>query len=475
MRRLLFFLLLFLISASTFSQNWDLFVPSQKSLYSNYFGYEDIRIDSTLIQGGTSTFIFNDRIRNGKCLSDSNRNFAFYGGYFLVPKTSAVSNNQTKFFCTRGNLTSELIFKQHASIGDTWPIAQTNLYFKCRSISYGNVFGESDSLKYFDVYEIGHQNPIKEYEFILSKKIGLLQFASITRLAFADTIGLRSSSLLGFRKNSINKGFIVPDFNDFFHLHAADVLVWKYHEKNLDISIPDKIYYYKDSILKAEHTVEKVKYVFQRTKKSIVEIDSIYYTRKEFDDYLIMNPSHYIIADKNPIHHFSHFGDDYFTHILVDDISIFDSITKLNFYWSGWSHHKIDCSEGLLLDVGSFFSINTKVGVLNYGIESFGTTTNEVVGSVIDGVASGITTIPTSVSVYKNIEHLVYPNPANTTISIQGNFNKNTPYVITNLQGQVVQEGILAPLINIESLPKGLYYLQLEDKESVCYAKFLKF
>lgn len=75
----------------------------------------------------------------------------------------------------------------------------------------------------------------------------------------------------------------------------------------------------------------------------------------------------------------------------------------------------------------------------------------------------------------KKSELVVYPNPANTFITIQGDFNTNTQYEIANLQGQLVQEGILGTIINIENLPSGLYYLQLKNKDSFSYTKFLKF
>lgn len=474
MKKMCWFIFIFLISSAAYSQNWSLFPPTQKSLYSNFHGYEDIRIDSILIQGDTSTLFFNDRVRNGNCLIDSNMNFVFWGGYFLLPKTAIVTPKLTTFHCIRNGIQVQFDFKQHSTVGETWAIAQTNLNLKCESIDTRTIFGVVDSIKYFNVYTVGNPFPIVEYEYILSKNFGLIQFTSINQLAFEDTVGLRKSNLLGFRMSNISKGFVVPDFNDFFHLHASDVLVWKYHEKNLDIRIPDKIYYYKDSILKAEHTADIVKYIFKRTKKSIAEIDSIYFARKEFDDYLIQNPSHFIIADKDPIHHFSHFGDDFFAHVRVEDINISSSYTEMAFYWSGWFHHKDDCEEGMIFDVGSFFTINTKVGILNYGIDSWGTTTNEVVGSIINGVASGITSIPTSIPDIKNVEFSIYPNPANTTITIQGDFNTNTQYKIANLQGQIVQEGNLSSIINIENLPSGLFYLQIIERESLRTGKFVK-
>lgn len=467
--------LLFFISTTSYSQNWDLFPPTQKSLYSNFHGYEDIRIDSILIQGDTSTLFFNDRVRNGNCLSDPNMNFAFWGGYFLVPKSAIVTPKLTTFHCIKNGIPMQFVFKQRAAIGETWPIAQTNLYFKCESIVKGNVFGDTDSLKYFNVYEIGKPNPIYEYKFILSKNYGLIQFASISQLAFSDTIGLQKSTLLGFRKSGVNKGFVVPDFNDFFHLHAGDVLIWKHLVKDVDIRIPDKIFYYKDSILKALHTNDSALYTYSRSANSKIEIDSIYFLRKEFEDYFIQNPSHYVMTDKDPTSHFSFMGDDVFSHVRVEDIRILNGVTEINFDWSGWGHDKNDCSESLVVDVGFSFSVNTKVGLLSKGVYVWGITSSEVIGSIIDGVHSGITSIPTSIADIKNAEFSIYPNPAYTTITIQGNFNSNAPYKITNLQGQIVQEGFLSPSINIESLPKGLYYLQLEDKDSVSYTKFLKF
>ncbi len=58
----------------------------------------------------------------------------------------------------------------------------------------------------------------------------------------------------------------------------------------------------------------------------------------------------------------------------------------------------------------------------------------------------------------------LYPNPASNYISISGVNNLQTPYVIYDAKGVVVQKGILSTQMNVSDLKPGTYLFAFDDK-----------
>lgn len=71
----------------------------------------------------------------------------------------------------------------------------------------------------------------------------------------------------------------------------------------------------------------------------------------------------------------------------------------------------------------------------------------------------------TDISSYETTENLVYPIPAQSTISITNLPKTALNYKIINLVGKTVQTGVLEKeSINITSLANGIYYLHLDKR-----------
>ena len=74
---------------------------------------------------------------------------------------------------------------------------------------------------------------------------------------------------------------------------------------------------------------------------------------------------------------------------------------------------------------------------------------------------------------------MVYPNPATSIIEIEfqdTNF-QNAEYKIVNLLGELLQTGYLEEMkstISINTLPQGIYYLQLNSKSDFIIKKIVK-
>jgi len=89
---------------------------------------------------------------------------------------------------------------------------------------------------------------------------------------------------------------------------------------------------------------------------------------------------------------------------------------------------------------------------------------------VIDGVL-----LPTSgINENTAFVHLVtYPNPATTTIKIDG--VENASFEIVSLLGETVKSGVLVSAeINVENLSNGTYMIRLSDKNNTYQGRFIK-
>ncbi|MCX6352771.1 MAG: T9SS type A sorting domain-containing protein, partial [Bacteroidetes bacterium] len=70
-----------------------------------------------------------------------------------------------------------------------------------------------------------------------------------------------------------------------------------------------------------------------------------------------------------------------------------------------------------------------------------------------------------------------YPNPCSTTLNITSNFQLNSIAFLINIQGEILSTITLTDgnnAINVSTLPKGIYLLKIQNKESVEVRKFVK-
>lgn len=82
----------------------------------------------------------------------------------------------------------------------------------------------------------------------------------------------------------------------------------------------------------------------------------------------------------------------------------------------------------------------------------------------------------TSISNNNFGDDMLYPNPASSILNINPNFGSiKATYRITNLLGQVIKTGTIKNnAININSLKKGIYLIELTDEEETFIQKFIK-
>ncbi|MGE3825041.1 MAG: T9SS type A sorting domain-containing protein, partial [Bacteroidia bacterium] len=76
----------------------------------------------------------------------------------------------------------------------------------------------------------------------------------------------------------------------------------------------------------------------------------------------------------------------------------------------------------------------------------------------------------------ENDEIRLYPNPANTQLTIQTNINGKSDYFIYDLTGSLLQSGsfIQAKTIDVKGFAEGVYVIQLQTEQGIVSKKFVK-
>lgn len=70
---------------------------------------------------------------------------------------------------------------------------------------------------------------------------------------------------------------------------------------------------------------------------------------------------------------------------------------------------------------------------------------------------------------------VIYPNPVNNVLSISSNIIKNNSYSITNMLGQIVQQGFIEnKTVNVSNLNSGIYIITIKNNQGTNNLKFIK-
>jgi hypothetical protein len=72
----------------------------------------------------------------------------------------------------------------------------------------------------------------------------------------------------------------------------------------------------------------------------------------------------------------------------------------------------------------------------------------------------------TGISNQENTQAVVYPNPTKDAVSVKLNFGIDKKYIITNIEGKKMSEGLINSndfKVDLTEFPKGVYYLNLVD------------
>lgn len=198
-------ILMFLLPAFVFAQNWSPIRVNQKMNYqhsdSSYISHT-IWVDSAIVEGADSVFFTNRIVKdvpgNPEIVL---RNQPQFFGKFLV--------KQQYGFYLIGEPYNYTIYA-YADLGESWSFTGTSgISAEVTSLFTESVFGVTDSVK---VISLSDGNEIR-----LSKNFGILQFPDFENVGYYELVGIQATEF----------GESVPGFWEFYDFEVGDVFQYQ--------------------------------------------------------------------------------------------------------------------------------------------------------------------------------------------------------------------------------------------------------
>ena len=402
-------------------------VNNDPNIYSTQF-YDRVRPDSIIQQNDSLWLVFSNGFP-----------FSFTDSILFLPKTEKDSSwfSPAKFS----------------------PTVYDTLKFTCDSIYADTITGNIvDSVKLFSIRAFKNSVPVVSgfdtLKLILSKNYGFKQFVSFQYVKNIPLIGIDS----GITK----AGFLLPQFSDYFHLSAGDIVVWKQYDYTDDIMIPNTTTYYKDSIVSVSSYPDSVIYDINRTYDFGTQTTpSLKYVKDKLKG-LTLSTSIFLDANSVdlPVYGFSPHDLYFSSEIYFSN----DSIINREYNFEGNFYDSTNCNVYVVADAGFNVHYNTYYGLTSYGSFSCcGYTTWSIVGSIISGVQIGNVWNVGIDKIKKDPVVEIYPNPSNHgNVTIKGENMES--FEILNLQGQLISTGKIetnTTQLTINNLAKGIYLVKI--------------
>lgn len=467
-------ILLILVCKMT-AQNWEPFPSGQRTFFS---AYHELSLDS-IVDGENPTGYFNVKapIPGWQEYYDT-MNASIYCPTTFDPYFTLVDDIYKYYY------DYSVFFPIHVDInneGEGWIVYVTSLsspwesvYVSLDSIRYVSVFGIPDSVRYFS-FDVSPpaEGPaaIDDQVMMLSKSHGLLNLIDFESIRNGNDCAdcFKPKPLTGFIRDSDTTGIVAPRWHQYIRLQPGDALF--FHSSNgyptytngdyvLVVSAVNR---YPDSVvvsyLGGGHTTYRkstLEYILERApgQPNFGSGDPEYYSFL-FDDDI------YLAADV--------------TDIEIDSFSVPGEVCFEKKFFGGYHLQTIEPTVDCIYDGLTEFTFHSYMGLVRQLIcqGEYGCSSVYLVGSIISDYAYG----DIEVAVVESLSNgglLVYPNPAETTISL--NIEPNSyVFSIYAFNGSKVLSGSFADSkIDIQTLPAGVYILVINDNEVTRTARFVK-
>jgi hypothetical protein len=486
----LFFLF---VTQIAFSQPWQLYQPHQLTHYQNTVDTTQIisiNMDSVIINGNNSTGLFNQHdFYNAlaPCSSVTFWNQPYYtsGKFYDTLTWNADTSRMNQFyFLTNAVLNQSWIITSPGSGSSTDTVTIT-----CTGIQPETFLGITDSVKTFSLastFSNASALPLNNFQFKLSKNYGLIEYLPFQCIYAPQYYYPKSYRIIGINNNA-TIGFAQPSFTDYFHLSTGDVILWKRDYDSFNFIYPDFTEYYTDSITNSVLTPDSVVYTLNRAtlnKFGNVVFNSGIIQKFLKEDYepLFSSNGNSMVSAKGYEGGWGGFSQKELWGINAwhHDTAFFPAtnLIKCDFSLS-YFKDTTDCSVREYIDISSYFSVNTLLGLSQHILFNFDTDNNYVIGATINGVTyNRAPVLPVAiVNQTKNNTISVYPNPATNVITISSNKNvDNYTAIICDVTGKKVHQTKLTKnTIDIKNLLNGFYLLKLTHaKNEELNFKFVK-
>jgi hypothetical protein len=296
--------------------------------------------------------------------------------------------------------------------------------------------------------------PYDKIQFILSKHFGFIQLLPFGVFIYSQ--GLPKDhvfKLIGFKNDTIKKGYQQPQFKDYFHLHQGDILYWRITSEGFKPDPPsfyNETTYFIDSITSAIITDSIVSYAFLEK-----------YIKSNGEWLIFKTKANY---SKNEIGKILEYPTswNYYPNIFTNSITL---EIQGNDTVSSYSYREdyIDNATGA--------RYSTKYGLAyTYSNFSYSGSTNvwEIIGSIINGKKEGSIPAFLSEGVYKTDEIKIYPNPSNGIFRINNlNIGSDLKIVIYDSMGRKVFErnNFSENSIDLSAFGDGIYFISITGSD----------
>lgn len=464
------------LTLNLFCQNWNLFPENQLNYYeivlNDKSSVVEVLINDSVSKLNDSTFFYFDTKKpEGLCKTSFElKKDRWRPTYLRID--SIFSHKDTIYHI---NISPQweryFIFAPKSKPGDSWSIPYANSSFKCDSVSEKIIFGQPDSVKYFT--PLGGGLEIQNLPFVLSKNFGLIEFVPFYYMVYFDLPIMPKVTLIGFEKEDKKYGIKVPEFKDFFHLSTSDVLFWEYDADNQNNIDSDENYFYKDSIVKAVHTVDSVFYEIKRNRTGNNETITQCFKKEDYEKFISTYSSSGVLSGNVP---FPNYRINESTLLFWNgyNFSFTDSISSLSFIclYTVLDTLNCDLTYGRNNDYSKGFSMNTKFGLTEYCGIGDDISCNTLVGAIVNGENWGNIDVPLKIIEKESSSLSLYPNPVTDKLTIQTNELINKIEII-DVSGKVVMTTTKKE-INVSNLLSGLYAVRVTTKSSIIVSRMVK-
>jgi hypothetical protein len=502
------FLLLVVAAFPASAQDWELFPLGNMTYYADSLQdtvtVESYYVDSIRPGSDGDVHYFNKHLRDRimePCGSTVPDPFSYmdYLGPFM---DSLVQRNDTVLYRSTCG-TEPFIFLPQAAVGHSWTVqsdcagnAYTDITIECIGQELRTFLGITDSVKVFSMVPSGSspgQTPVSNFQFVLSKAHGLVEFVPFDLfLRHPSYVDFRGLKLVGYHDGTIETGFRKPGFSDLFHLHAGDALLWEFHFRSSDISVPETYTYEYDSLTYSSITPDSVSYNIVKTEYAADGAITTSagpwarFVKTDYDNVFNALTFNYgmssLFVGVDPFlpqfdYHALQYTGPYRTY---QDPITNDTITAWSMRSPGNILDTTYCEIGQIPDINDAFDINTRVG---YTYVSLGdmqinsVNTRTLIWSRINGIEQGDFIVGIhGPQITEQNGLTIRPNPAKTSINLLGlPQGASGQFTIYDGLGHEAMHGALpVAALSVEGLQPGVYMVQVRLPDRTATARFVK-
>lgn len=461
-----------LFSSSIFAQNWMPFIPNANHFISHEYLY-NINQDSTVIEGDITQYFFNRHFPNPEMESCFDSIDDIEEEYFVIDRCDVIADSF--YFYSAYTPGFKVKFINPQTIGYTWDVPNTNpvsdwpfVTISYDSIGTETVFDVVDSVKYFSInvdVALPDSDAIDKVVIKLSKSNGFVQYLNWFRFENPRLLYPYYTELLeGYSVDGMNKGFVVPKWDDYFHYVEGDVLIWK-------ATYPDgSIRYFTDTVLNIYKDDELVE---------LITTNDVFTFYKEAYQYVLGGPLCNVMYSPASLNDESFENSGMyslgFVNNHIDKSGLNPQISKQ--IYTDRMQEVDNCDyHGMILFGGEGYSFHSFLGLTGFSAKTIGDDliSFQLNGAIINGVPWGDLThteLTPEIGLHNNT-FLIQPNPVDDVITIP--FNEGA-YQIFNLNGQMVKQGqSTISTIPVNDLGLGFYTLVVIVNGVNYHAVFIK-